>query len=143
MTMAALAAVLRLYNDPDRLADRLPTLRWLTRSPDELAINAKPIAEALCNSIETNAIIEIVDCESQIGSGALPTRTVPSVGISCAPPATTASPGNWLMALAASFRRLPTPVIGRIRDGCFVLDLRCLDDIDGFILNLHHLDLAQ
>src|SRR5678815_2077636 len=31
-------------------------------------------------------------------------------------------------ALSMAFRALPVPVIGHIRDGAFILDLRCLDD---------------
>ncbi|MFT5508110.1 MAG: L-seryl-tRNA(Ser) seleniumtransferase [Hyphomicrobiaceae bacterium] len=143
MTMAALSSVLRLYDDPDRLAQRLPTLRWLTRSPQEISVNAEPVAAALRTICSGHADIEIIECQSQIGSGALPTRTVASIGIACTPPTTETSVGNWLAAFAAAFRKLPKPVIGRIHDDRFILDLRCLDDISDFIINLEHLELPQ
>ena len=42
-------------------------------------------------------------------------------------------------ALAAAFRSLPIPVIGHIKDGALVLDLRCLDDEEGFLAQLAQL----
>jgi L-seryl-tRNA(Ser) seleniumtransferase len=41
-----------------------------------------------------------------------------------------------------AFRALPVPVIGHIRDGAFILDLRCLDDEAGFIAQLAQLRFA-
>jgi L-seryl-tRNA(Ser) seleniumtransferase len=40
-----------------------------------------------------------------------------------------------------AFRALPVPVIGHIRDGAFILDLRCLDDEAAFIAQLDRLQL--
>ena len=69
---------------------------------------------------------------SQIGSGALPLETLPSAGLAIAPSAAKAA-APALEALAAAFRSLPIPVIGRIKDGALIFDLRCLDDEAGFL----------
>jgi L-seryl-tRNA(Ser) seleniumtransferase len=144
MTMAALSSVLRLYTDPDRLNERLPTLRWLTRSCDDIAAIGVPAVDALRRILGEGAVVEMIDCESQIGSGALPTRTVPSKGISIAPGSGAAlSSGKWLELLAANFRRLDKPVIGRIHDDRFVLDLRCLDSAAEFISSVDQLEMPQ
>lgn len=145
MTMAALSAVLRLYRDPDKLADRLPTLRWLTRSVDEIEGMVMPVREALEKSLGEGIQVEGLACESQIGSGALPTRTVPSIGVALSKVDKDGKPvgGAWLNAIAAAFRRLPKPVIGRVQDDRFVLDLRCLDDAKEFIAQLEQLDVLQ
>jgi L-seryl-tRNA(Ser) seleniumtransferase len=47
-----------------------------------------------------------------------------------------------LLALAAAFRELPVPVIGRIEDQAFILDMRCLEDEQGFVRNLAMLKIA-
>jgi L-seryl-tRNA(Ser) seleniumtransferase len=49
--------------------------------------------------------------------------------------------GNVLQRIAAAFRALPTPVIGRLQDDAFVLDLRCLEDEAAFQAQLAGLSL--
>ena len=119
ITLAALEAVLRLYLDPDRLVARLPTLRMLARSLQEIRALAARLRPALAERFA----VDIIDCESEIGSGALPTRRIASAGLAI-------RPGD--ARLAARFRKLPIPVIGRLHDGAFVLDLRCLEDEAAF-----------
>ncbi|PAU96732.1 L-seryl-tRNA(Sec) selenium transferase [Paracoccus salipaludis] len=125
--LAAIEATLRLYRDPDRLAERLPTLRMLTRRREEIAAQAlrllAPVAAML-----PDYRVKVVDCSSQIGSGALPVETLPSAAL-----AFTGQGGEAPEKLAARLRALPLPVIGRIRDGALLLDLRCLPD-DGTLL---------
>jgi len=50
--------------------------------------------------------------------------------------------GARLKALAAAFRSLPIPVIGRVKDNVFLLDLRCLEDHDGFRAQLSGLSVS-
>ena len=128
MRLAALEAVLKLYGDPDRLHESLPTLRWLTRSRQAISETAQQLLPALQGALRACASVELVECRSQIGSGSLPIDLLPSVGIALRPAAATRRSGRQVEQLAAAFRRLPVPVIGRIQDGTLVFDLRMLDD---------------
>ncbi len=132
MTIAALCAVLRLYTDPDRLADRLPTLRLLTRQADEITALARRVAPLLQARLADAATVEIAPCQSQIGSGSLPVERLASTALVIRPPAGKRGTGGALKRIAAAFRALPVPVIGRVQDDAFVLDLRCLTDEAGF-----------
>jgi L-seryl-tRNA(Ser) seleniumtransferase len=119
LTLAALEAVLRLYLDPDRLAKRLPTLRALARSVEELRSLAARLQPVLAQHFR----VEIVACQSEIGSGAAPTARIPGVGLAL-------RPGD--ASTTARFRNLPIPVLGRLQEGAFILDLRCLEDEAAF-----------
>ena len=124
--IAAIEATLRLYRDPDRLAERLPTLRLLARPEPEIAAQAARLAPLVAARL--GVTVEPVACASQIGSGALPVDTIPSAGLRLT--------GTDPEALAARLRALPRPILGRIRDGALVLDLRCLTDEGGFLAAL-------
>jgi L-seryl-tRNA(Ser) seleniumtransferase len=141
MRLAALEATLRLYRDPDRLAQRLPTVRLLARSRDEIAALAERLKPAVAAAVGEAFAVEATECKSQIGSGALPTETVPSAGLAIRPAAARGG-GRALNALAAGLRHLPVPVIGRVEENALVLDLRCLEDEKGFVANLASLDPA-
>jgi L-seryl-tRNA(Ser) seleniumtransferase len=137
--LAVLEATLKLYRDPDRLAQRLPTLRLLARPKAEIAALAQRLAPPLRSMLGESFTVEPVDCLSQIGSGALPVESVPSAGLAIRP-RDARQQGRALNALAAALRRLPVPVIGRIEGQALVLDLRCLEDGDGFLANLARLE---
>lgn len=127
-TLAALEATLRLYRDPDRLVERLPTLRLLTRPVADMAALGERLLPAMQVALDGFATVSVEACASQIGSGALPVERLPSAALVCRPVAK--KPGKSLLALERAFRSLPKPVIGYIRDDAYHLDLRGLEAKD-------------
>jgi L-seryl-tRNA(Ser) seleniumtransferase len=134
--LAAIEATLKLYRDPDRLAERLPTLRLLTRIHSEIEAQARRLLPAVAGAIGVSFTAAVCQCQSQIGSGALPLDTIPSAGLVIR----STAGGGALDRLAAALRNLKQPVIGRIEDGGLILDLRCLTDEVGFLSALSTLD---
>jgi len=120
--LAALAAVLKLYRRAPDLPSALPTFRWLTRPIEEMeSVGAAAIAllrEALGAEFE----IELRDSRSEIGSGALPTEALPTKVIAI---------GHGRQgpdAIAARFRAARPPILGRVHENRFLLDLRGVFD---------------
>jgi len=134
--LAAIVATLKLYRDPDRLVERLPTLRLLTRTQAEIEDEVRRLLPAMRAAVGANFTVANCQCRSQIGSGALPLDTVPSAGLVIR----SLTGGGALERLAAALRGLEPPVIGRIEDGGLILDLRCLTDEVGFLSSLSALD---
>jgi L-seryl-tRNA(Ser) seleniumtransferase len=135
--LAAIEATLKLYRDPDRLADRLPTLRLLARSSAEIEIQADRLRPLVAKSLGESCTVDVCTCESQIGSGALPVDTIASAGLVIR----AKNGGGALDRLAAALRGLRRPVIGRIAEGGLTLDLRCLTDEDEFVSVLSELNI--
>ncbi len=144
--LAALEATLRLYRDPDTLAQRLPTLRMLTRPVTDLQSMAARLVAPVQQGAGMDFDVTISPCSSQIGSGSLPLETIPSCGLSIKPKDKKKS-GRLLNALAETLRALPIPVIGRIADDAMIFDLRTLDDEGAFSqqiagVTFHHKEVA-
>ena len=129
MTLAALEATLRLYLHPEKLAAELPTLRLLTRQADEIRLQGERMRAALAAHY-ADFDLRVEPCLSQIGSGSLPVDRLPSAALTLTP---RDGRGSQLEALAARWRLLSVPVIGRIYDGRLWLDLRCLEDETRFM----------
>ena len=133
VTIAALAAVLKLYLDPERLVDRLPALRLLTRRAGEITAQAERLAPPLAEVLGGRATVAVRPCKSQVGSGSLPIDRLPSAALVLAPRTGKRGAGRALERLAAALRALPLPVIGRVHKGALWLDLRCLEDEAAFL----------
>lgn len=140
LRLAAIEATLNLYRDPDRLAERLPTLRFLARSKTDIEAQARRLQPAVIERLGDAFMVEVGDCLSQIGSGALPLDTLTSAALMIRPHGSQKA----LEHLATALRALPRPVVGRVADGALCLDLRCLAEADEtlFLANLTHLNLG-
>lgn len=120
LTIAALEATLRIYRESPNLADDIPALRAFTRTVDELETSGRAILPALEAALGSEFRVSLESATSQIGSGALPTEEIPTRVI-----AIHHSRGaDWI---AERFRAASPPVIGRIKDRAFLLDLRTVD----------------
>ena len=85
MRLAALEATLRLYRGPERLAERLPTLRLLARPLPEIRALAEGLRGPVADRLGTGIEVTVLSCDSQIGSGAMPLETLPSFGLALRP----------------------------------------------------------
>jgi L-seryl-tRNA(Ser) seleniumtransferase len=141
MTLAALEAILRLYRDPDQLAKRLPTLRLLTRTADDIKAVATRVLQPMQDKLSGTYQVSLCECSSQIGSGSLPVERLASHALSIRPSKKGRGEGTALEKLSSALRSLPVPVIGRIEEGTLLLDMRCLEDETGFIQQLSELNI--
>lgn len=131
--LAGLEATLRHYLFPDRLPHELPTLQLLTQSLDTLQQKALRLQSALRKRLDDAYILQIEASLAQIGSGALPTETCPSLAV------TVSAPDNaTLLALEAHWKQLPNPIIGRIARQKIWLDLRSVSEFDALITMLEN-----
>ena len=125
MGLAALEAVLALYREPELLAHRLPTLRTLSRTQDDIDAQAQRLLQPMRDGLASEHSLERAAMHSQIGSGAQPQAQLASAGLRV-----TSTRRGGLDRLAKRLRQLPQPVLGRIADDALWLDLRCLEPAD-------------
>jgi L-seryl-tRNA(Ser) seleniumtransferase len=122
LALAGLAATLRVYRTAPDLARAFPVLRAACRSLESIEETAYEAAELLARALGPAYRVALVESECEIGSGALPDARLPSRALAL----THASEGPD--AIAARFRAADPPIIGRIRDGAFLLDVRAVFD---------------
>ena len=119
LIIAGLSATLRLYlTDSTTMVEQFPMLNRYTRPIEDLHALAKELKMQLETLFEEKIDIQVSETYGQIGSGALPVETLPSVALVLEPSEISAE------MLATQFRNATIPVIGRIKDGLFWLDLR-------------------
>jgi L-seryl-tRNA(Ser) seleniumtransferase len=125
LTIAALEATLRLYRESASIAEDIPALRAFTRPLAEIEETAKRAVPAIAAALGPGFRLSVAEETSQIGSGALPTDEIPTRVIVIEHDALEAH------HIAARFREAQPPILGRVKDGRFLLDARTiLDPLD-------------
>jgi L-seryl-tRNA(Ser) seleniumtransferase len=127
LTLAALAATLQLYRRAPDLSLSLPTLRALTRSLAEIETVATSARDLLQAALGAGYRVELLDSQSEIGSGSVPTQTLPTKAVAVSHP--TIGPHR----IAERFRRARLPIVGRVHDDRFLLDARCIEDPEDLV----------
>ena len=117
---AALEATLRAYLSPATVAQTLPAYRMIGRPLAEIEDLARAMRPHVERWVGERARVEVVNGESQVGSGSLPEAALPTRLIALTPVTGDAD------ELAHELRQLTPPVIGRVHGGKVLLDLRAL-----------------
>jgi L-seryl-tRNA(Ser) seleniumtransferase len=132
LTLAALEGTLRRYRQSPDIVYEIPTLRSFARAVDEIAQLGRQLLPKLQTALGDGYHLSLEQSTSQIGSGALPTEELPTMVIAIAHATLNAN------RIAERFRRADPPVIGRIQDDRFLLDLRTIFDSDDLIPKVNH-----
>ncbi len=117
LTLAALAATLRLYRDPDTVEQTIPLLALISTPIENLRLRAGRLAPQLaeCKAVATAEPIEDV---TYLGGGSVPTQQIKTCCVALTP--STGSVGEFAARLRNGF----PAVFGRVCQDRLLLDLR-------------------
>ena len=116
VTLAGLEATLRLYANPGRVRERIPTLRMLSLESEALRAVAEEVAGMLTDQ---GVPCAVVPTKGAVGGGTYPGVELDSWAVELDGP-------NGTQALANTLRHGSPPVVGRIVDDRLRLDVRTL-----------------
>ena len=133
LSLAALEATLRLYLDPAEAVDKIPVLRMLCASRELLQKKAEHLYDVLNAPGETapgveGFRVEVVNLPGQAGGGAMPEEALPSAGIAIT------HPDIGAVEIERQFRMGTVPIVGRINQEQFLLDIRTVEKKDFIII---------
>jgi L-seryl-tRNA(Ser) seleniumtransferase len=118
ITLAGLAATLRLYRDPEKARLSVPLLRLLTTSEENLKNRAERLAPQMAAIKSLISSAEAISDVTFLGGGSIPTQQLSTWCVAL-------KPASWSVdRLAAALRAGVPAVVGRVHEGRLLLDLR-------------------
>ena len=123
-TLAALEATLRHYLDTDEALRHIPTLRMMTAKPDALAKRARNLAARIRRRLGDRVSVSLRPDVSRVGGGSFPENDLPTTLVCLRPAAVSAT------VLKQRLLDTAPPLLGRLEEQHFCLDVRTLDDAE-------------
>ncbi len=120
MTLAGLEATLKLYRDTPSAVEKIPTLRMLTLSYEQICRDAQVLFSLVTEAVGNQAELALADMTSRPGGGSYPGLTLPTRCLTIRPKTISET------ALDKKLRAFDPAVIGRIEDDWFIIDPRTL-----------------
>ncbi|NWH03949.1 L-seryl-tRNA(Sec) selenium transferase [Desulfobacter latus] len=120
MTLAGLEATLKLYRDTRMAVEKIPTLRMLTLSYEQISRDADVLFSRVTEAVGNQAELALADMTSRPGGGSYPGLTLPTRCLTIRPKTMSVT------ALDKKLRAFDPAVMGRIEDDCFIIDPRTL-----------------
>jgi L-seryl-tRNA(Ser) seleniumtransferase len=132
-TLAALETVLRLYYDHETAVAKIPTLAMLTASPEIMGRRAHRLSRRVKKNLARKCTVSVRTTGSRVGGGALPEEELESRAVVLEPLDRTVN------ELEKALRTNSLPVIGRIEEDRYILDMRTVgDDEIPLVANILH-----
>ena len=122
LTLAALESTIRLYRDPEKARQAIPTLRMLTLPMKEIQGSADRLCALLSEIVDLRLSLTQHALSSRAGGGSLPLLDIPTVCVGMQ------IDGISTHAVESFLRHHTPPVIGRIEADVFLMDVRTLQD---------------
>lgn len=122
MTLAALEITLRLYRDPDQAVRKIPTLKMISADLREIEQKAHVLKELIDKLDIKDLKTDFVNSSSRAGGGSLPETNIPTICVGIETGFFSAS------QLEKFMRKNSPPVMGRIENNKYLLDLRTVSD---------------
>ena len=126
LTLAALESTLKLYREERTAVAAIPTLRMMMLPLSVLEMQAESLARRLMDLNLSSLTVKRIDSFSRVGGGSLPLLRLPSrcVGVGIQ--------GVSVNTLDRLLRESDPPVIGRIEDDLYLMDVRTMqpDEFD-------------
>ena len=117
MTLAALAATLRLYRNAETVDQEVPILRMLSMPEANLKLRAQKVVDQIQSQswLESS---EVVESQSMLGGGSLPTQKIPTWCVALKPSERSVN------RIASRLRSSDPAVIGRVQKDTLFIDMR-------------------
>jgi L-seryl-tRNA(Ser) seleniumtransferase len=137
LTITTMEATLKLFLQPEKLISDHPVYRMFSLSTDEIAKRAKRIKKKVSDQVPKRAEVSLLEGGSQVGSGAVPVETIPTVLLEVVPFDLSVDD------FAKQLRKYDPPIFARVHKDALLLDLRTATDKQDSIITAALLEILK